>query len=898
MDFAAGGFYAFKAYTPAALFAGNSGQDYSRHGQRGPDRLIRLIAAGAAALAAIACSSWIDAAAADGDQDVRVGVYENAPKIYLDEQGEPAGLFVRLIREIADEEGWTLRFVRCEWHACLKQLGEARIDLMPDVAFTEARDQRFDFHDVPVAHSWSVILTRADATTTDLTEMDRRRIAVLAGAVQRGPLATILEGLGLSYTLISYPSYREAFEAVRDRRADAVATNSFYASRFAHDYNLRETPYVFNPVALYFAAPPGDPSGLLPAIDANLAHWRYDQDSVYYQALQAAMVPAQEPVVPPMLRDALVAAAVLLMVFLAVSALLRWQVHRRTAKLRETGQRLDRLLHSSPVVLYHLLFDGERVTTHWVSDNMERLFGFTVADFIKKDRWPRQLHPDDRDAVLGNIAALPDRGHLVQEYRIIDAGGGTRTVRDEMQYLPGPGGAGDEIVGSWNDLTEARAQAEQASFLAHYDPLTRLSNRALLRERLTQSIYQARREDRSLAVLYIDLDRFKNINDSLGRGVGDSVLREVAKRLAGLVGPGENLARIGGDGFVVLMDEEAGRYRAETLTRTIMGRFVEPIRIGRQDVAVTLSIGISLFPGAGDDADTLLQNAEAAMYEAKRAGRNTHHVYTSSLSVGAAERLSIESALRSAVANGELVLHYQLQVELASRRSVGVEALVRWQHPELGELAPGRFIPIAEEMGIVGEIGAWVLEEACRQMTAWRSQGIVVPRVAVNLSAPQVDSETLIPLVRRILERTGLDPSSLELEVTESIIMREPEKSAAALSGLRNMGIRIAVDDFGTGYSSLSYLKHLPIDRLKIDRSFVRDVDSDLNSQAISRAIIGLANSLELDAVAEGIEEERQLAFLLAEGCPVGQGFLFGRPVPASGLADAWRRASGQASEA
>lgn len=277
------------------------------------------------------------------------------------------------------------------------------------------------------------------------------------------------------------------------------------------------------------------------------------------------------------------------------------------------------------------------------------------------------------------------------------------------------------------------------------------------------------------------------------------------------------------------------------------------------------------------------------MYEAKRAGRNSHCVYSSALSIGAAERLSIESALRSAVAKGELMLYYQSQVALGSGCAVGVEALVRWQHPELGILPPGRFIPVGEEMGIIGEIGAWVLEDACRQMVAWRARGLEVPRVAVNLSAPQVDSETLIPLVSRVLERTGLEASRLELEVTESIIMREPDKSAAALSGLREMGIRIAIDDFGTGYSSLNYLKHLPIDRLKIDRSFVRDTHTDHNSRAISRAIIGLARSLELETVAEGIEDERQLDFLRAEGCPVGQGYLFSRPVSGAELAGVWR---------
>lgn len=843
---------------------------------------------------AIGCLAWLGAAApsaaANAEDVVRVGVYDNAPKIYLDERGNPAGLFIELIRAIAALEDWDLEFVRCEWRACLTRLEAGNIHLMPDVALTEARERRFAFHDVPVAHSWSVILTREETPTMHLGQLDPRRIAVLAGGVQGGALERMMDGLGLSYTAVPYPSFAEAFAAVRDGAADAVAANSFFASFYAHRYRLRQTPVVFNPAALYYAAPDGDPKGLLPPIDTYLERWRYDEDSVYYDALNAAMVPAQEPVVPPVLRNALYAAAGLFIAFLAASGLLRWQVRRRTTQLRETGQRLDHLLRSSPVVLYQLSAKGGRIATHWVSDNMERLFGFPAARFTGENRWPRQLHPDDREAVLSNLAVLPEKGHLVQEYRILDAVGNTRTVRDEMQYLPGSADGPDEIVGSWNDLTETRAQAERLSFLAHYDPLTRLPNSALLRERITQAIHRARRENSSLALLYVDLDRFKNINDSLGRGVGDSVLREVAERLTRVTRSGENVARVGGDGFVVLMEDDAGRYRAEALARTITEKFVHPIRIGSRNVTLTLSAGISLFPDDSGDADALLQHAEAAMYEAKRSGRNSHHVYTASLAAGVAERLSIESALRGAVANGELTLHYQPQVELGSGRAVGVEALVRWRHVELGPLPPGRFIPLAEEMGIIGEIGAWVLEEACRRMVSWRSGGLNVPRVAVNLSAPQVDSETLIPLVHRVLDRTGLDPSSLELEVTESIIMREPEKSSAALEGLRAMGIRIAIDDFGTGYSSLNYLKHLPIDRLKIDRSFIRDTVTDANGQAISRAIIGLARSLDLGTVAEGIEEAGQLEFLRTEGCPVGQGFLFSRPVPGDDLAGVWRR--------
>ncbi|MDX5334180.1 MAG: EAL domain-containing protein, partial [Gammaproteobacteria bacterium] len=454
----------------------------------------------------------------------------------------------------------------------------------------------------------------------------------------------------------------------------------------------------------------------------------------------------------------------------------------------------------------------------------------------------------------------------------------------------GEGANAAEIVGSWNDLTEQRQQAEQVRFLTHYDPLTRLPNRELLRERLEQAVGRARREDGRVAVMFIDVDRFKLFNDGLGHPVGDAVLRKVADRLSRLVQRGDTLARAGGDSFVLLMEDNASRHRAVTLANRIQRRFVEPVNVGEQELITTLSMGISLYPDDGDAPDELLQHAEAALYEVKSAGRNAHRLYTPALSEGLADRLSLERALRGVVARNELLLHYQPQIDLANNRLVGVEALVRWQHPELGLVSPARFIPLAEEIGIIGELGAWVLQEACRQMRAWQAAGVVVPRVAVNLSVQQIERRSLIPLVRGVLDDSGLEPSNLELEVTESIIMREPERATAALSGFRDLGIQLAIDDFGTGYSSLSYLKHLPLDRMKIDQSFVRDIGRDGNSEAISRAIIGLARSLDLETVAEGVEEVSQREFLLREGCDIAQGYLYSPPVTAEEISLSWQR--------
>lgn len=819
-----------------------------------------------------------------------VGMYDNPPKVYVDGQGKPDGLFIDVLDAIALEEGWQLRYRRCEWNDCLEQLAAGELDLMPDVAITPERAERFDFHQQPVTYSWSVVLTHSDAPLTAFADLDGLRVALLEGAVQNEGLSRAMHAIGTAYTPLIYPRFADAFAAVRDGEADAVVANSFFAARHAREYGLRETPLVFNPASLYYATTRGRHGEILARIDARLSDWRLDEDSPYYAALKEAMVPAQTPVLPAWVPRLLVAGLGLVLLFVAVTLLLRWQVAVRTRDLRTATQRFDHLLTASPVVLYQLEYANGQVRPRWVSDNVRRVFGFEPGRFVAADEWTRSLHPEDREAVLGNLAVLPDRGQLTQEYRIRDAQGQTRVIRDEMRFLPGEGANAAEIVGSWNDLTEQRQQAEQVRFLTHYDPLTRLPNRELLRERLEQAIGRAKREDGRVGVMFIDVDRFKLINDGLGHPVGDAVLRKVADRLSRLAQRGDTLARAGGDSFVLLMEENASRHRAVTLANRIQRRFVEPVNIGDQELITTLSMGISLYPDDGDSSDELLQHAEAALYEVKSAGRNAHRLYTPALTEGLADRLSLERALRGVVARNELLLHYQPQIDLTANQLVGVEALVRWQHPELGLVSPARFIPLAEEIGIIGEIGAWVLQEACRQMRAWQDAGVEVPRVAVNLSVQQIERRTLIPLVRSVLDESGLEPARLELEVTESIIMREPERATAALSGFRDLGIQLAIDDFGTGYSSLSYLKHLPLDRMKIDQSFVRDIGRDGNSEAISRAIIGLARSLDLETVAEGVEETSQRDFLLREGCNIAQGYLYSPPVPAEEIGLSWQR--------
>ena len=437
------------------------------------------------------------------------------------------------------------------------------------------------------------------------------------------------------------------------------------------------------------------------------------------------------------------------------------------------------------------------------------------------------------------------------------------------------------------DVTEARQAEDRIRHLAHHDALTQLPNRVLLHGRLEQAMAAARREAGQLAMLFLDMDRFKDINDTLGHPVGDGLLVEVGQRLSALVRDSDIVARLGGDEFVLVLTgtgQDAARAGAAVAAK-VLAELGRPYTVRGHELHSTPSIGIALFPADGEDADTLMKNADAAMYHAKSAGRNNAQCFTAAMNQATQDRLTLEAGLRGAIERGEFFLNFQPQLDLASRRIVGLEALIRWRHPELGLIPPLKFIPVAEDTGQIEAIGAWVLEESLRQVALWRHAGHAGLRIAVNLSAHQLHGDAYPEQVAQALRRHGLPGSALELEITESVAMRDPARTAHMLRQLRQFGVALAIDDFGTGYSSLAYLKQLPLSCLKLDRSFVMDIETDANDAAICTATIQMAHSLGLGVVAEGVENATQLEFLRRLGCDTVQGYFIARPLSASDCA-------------
>jgi len=523
-----------------------------------------------------------------------------------------------------------------------------------------------------------------------------------------------------------------------------------------------------------------------------------------------------------------------------------------------------------------------------------RILGASAELPATHDAFVALVHAEDKDAVVHAVQRAIDTGEPYSlECRIVRPDGSERVIHEQAVVTCTDAGRPLRIQGTTQDITERKRTEERIRQLALYDPLTNLPNRQFFKEQLGHSIGLAERLEQKVAVLILDLDRFKRINETFGHNVGDQLLKAVGVRLtqslrsADYVSRGDafqvagSAARLGGDEFTIQVTGLTQVDDATKVARRILSTISRPFHVDGQEIFITASIGISVYPVDGADVDALLKNADSAMYHAKSQGKDNYQFFSPSMNASSLHKLTLENQLRRAIDRGELLLHYQPKVHASSRCIAGVEALIRWRHPELGLVSPAEFIPLAEETGLIVPVGEWVLGEACRQAAQWHAAGFRDMSVAVNMASPNFAQKDFIGKVAAAAAQAKVDPRSIEIEVTESVLMRDVESTRVTLRALKDCGFRLSVDDFGTGYSSLAYLKRFPLDTLKIDRSFVRDVIANAEDAAITEAIIALGNSLRLSVVAEGVETEAQAAFLRGRGCGLMQGYLYSCPVTA-----------------
>jgi diguanylate cyclase (GGDEF)-like protein/PAS domain S-box-containing protein len=973
-----------------------------------------------------AWGGWLPGQALADGREVRVGIYDNAPKLLAGADGQPSGILGDLLVAVARQEGWTLIPVPCGWEDCLAALQAGRIDLLPDVAKTPERAARWAFHQTPALQSWSALYVPVSSHTLTLPEFRGKRIAVLAGSVQQEYLQQLFEGMGLPMSLVPVASFDEGFAAVGRGAADAVAANHFYGERNASLHQLKSSSVMFLPSGLYYVTRPGANGDLLAALDRHLQDWQNEEGSPYYQALDNWMASPPATVWPVWWGWVVGGGVAAILVVLLFNAYLRRQVRRQTAQLEDDIRQLQRaedelarqhdlfqtLIRTIPDLVwlkdpegvylacnprfetffgaseqairgktdydfvdrelgdffrahdraamaaggptqneewltfaddgYRGLFEttktpmrdaGGRLigvlgiahditrrmeteaalrnseehlkeaqalarlgdwsldlvsgTAVW-SDEEFRLLGHEPGAMTPTaEHFLNAVHPEDRELVQAAMQRAMDPMER-RPYHVVHRvllPGGERIVEELGKVSFDEAGKPVRMFGTTMDITERKRIENQIEHLAYHDPLTSLPNRALFLDRLHQALAASQRGQRFGAVMFVDLDQFKRINDLHGHSTGDRVLQAVAQRLRQVLRQEDTVARFGGDEFVILLPELATELAgaatvALAVAEKVRGALEQPTRLEDKDFVATASIGISLFPKAGETLEDLIREADIAMYRAKEGGRNALRFFEQDMQARLAERYALEQDLREALKTGGLVLYLQSQVDVHGK-VLGAEALVRWQHPGRGLLFPDAFIPLAEESGLIVPMGEWVLQAACTLLAGLQSQGSTL-RLAVNVSPRQFQQADFDGRVRDILALTGARPEGLTLEITENLLVDQASRGVEQMRELASLGLRFAIDDFGTGYSSLAYLKRLPLDELKIDKSFVRDLPRDANDAALVETILSMARHLDYAVVAEGVETAEQKDFLAARGCLCFQGYHFHRPEPAA----------------
>lgn len=834
-------------------------------------------------------------------REVRVGTYANEPKLILDANGRLSGIFGDLLREIAHQEGWQLTPVPCEWQRCLELARDGQLDLLPDVAWSEERASYLSFHRTPALFSWSQLYSSRDLRLDSILDLRGKKIAVMRGSVQESHLHTLLESFGLPAELVLVDSLEEGFRRTAAGEADAAVANQRFGDYHAERFTLRNTPIMFQPARLFFATRLGHNADLLTTIDHHLRQLQAQPNSPYYDILQRWGARPPQLEIPTTLWVGLGALAVLFLLASGGALLLRRKVAEQTRHLLNSELRLNTILDSVEAYIY---IKDPQFRYQYANRKVCELFGRPRNEVIGQtdeaffdSSTVAQLRHNDR-----LVLEEGERVQLEEVNRSLDG-------KCEQAYLSvklplrRPDSSIYALCGISTDITEHKKNLEQIHQLAFYDPLTGLPNRRLLQERLQQALARHQRSHQEGALLFIDLDNFKNLNDTLGHAMGDQFLQQVAQRLRGQVRQEDTLARLGGDEFVLMIEGLLGSGSAalgeiETVASKLLASLAQPYELQGQLHNSSASIGVTLFSDAQGTVEELLKRADLAMYQAKAAGRNAVRFFDPQLQAEVLARMQMENDLRQCLNDGRgLLLHYQPQVD-RDGRLIGAEALVRWQHPQRGLIPPAEFIPLAESTELIFPLGRWILHEACRQLVAWQGHPLLgsLP-LAVNVSARQLHRPDFADEVLAILAESGAEPGRLELELTESQLAQDVEAIILRMQELRGHGVSFSLDDFGTGYSSLGYLKRLPLSRLKIDRCFVRDILEDVNDAAIIRTIVALGQTLDLEVIAEGVENAEQRNALLQSGCQLFQGYLFATPGPAR-LLELWPTPCGDASTA
>ncbi|MBR9971029.1 EAL domain-containing protein [Magnetospirillum sulfuroxidans] len=818
-------------------------------------------------------------------QSITVVIDDNYPPyIFRDQAGQLQGILKDVWALWSERTGIAVDLQGMDWGQAQRRMAEGKADVIDTLFRTEAREKTLSFSAPHATIDVSIFFHRDLSGIVDANSLRGFTVGVKAGDA----CIDWLKGRGIT-SIRPYPSYDAVVEALAARETLVACIDRPPALYLMYKTGvqdvLRQTQTLYS--GQFHWAVSKDRPALLALVRQGFEQISPRERAVIEERWFGSSVNGRlQAEIWRSLGMYVLGGSALALVLLGWNWLLRRQVARKTAsltqamnELAESEGRFRTIFDNvNDAIFIHEVESGRLLMVNRRMREMYRV-GDVAVESIPLERISEGRPPYGQTEAEGWMRAAT--AGMPQQFEWLARSWDGELFWAEVAIRRASLSDGqDRLLVVVRDISERKVAQARLEFLAHHDPLTELPNRLLLQDRVEQAITLAERENRRMALLFIDLDQFKTVNDSLGHAAGDRLLKDVAKRLRQCVRESDTIARLGGDEFIIVLNNPRDADAVVEVAEKIQKVMTAPLFIDDQDINSSLSMGIALYPDDGDDFDTLLKKADTAMYHAKQSGRSTYRFFAARMNVEAVAHLALRSGLHRALERGEFELHYQPQVSLNGGTLIGAEALIRWNHPERGLVLPGEFIPVAEDSGLIVPMGDWVLREACRQAALWQAQGHKLT-MAVNLSALQFRRGDLEKAVGEALAESGLDPAALELELTESIMIQDHEAVMDMARRLGRMGVQLSIDDFGTGYSSMAYLKRFAVDKLKIDQSFIRDVHTDNDSAAITRAIIQMAHSLNLTVIAEGVEDEAAGIFLRDHGCDQAQGYLYGRPMTA-----------------
>jgi len=825
--------------------------------------------------------------AAEAKRLVRVGGAPMPPLVIVEPSGAVSGIIPQLMEEMAKEHNWQIEWVIDSWANQLERLDEGAIDVMSAIGYSEKRAFSFDFSSQSVLSVWGQVYTQPSSKMSNFLQVDGQTIGVLNNGISGLRFIELCHRFGVNCLIKHYDSYDDIFKALERADIKAGVVNSHYGFVVESEFNVLRSDIMFNPFPVLFATRKGSNGDILAQIDQSLASWKATEGSVYY-TITENWTQQDQAVFPEWLKFSIFGLSLVVLLTSLIIVVLRREVKRQTRQLELSEAQLKQIIDIVPHAIFASDASGKIVLANLEST---RVFNRTFQELSTLTRTEIMQRQPYLDGLLGDDEKIMGRQQreFDQEVKLELPDGQVAIYQLSKVPFIRKRSNTPAVVSVAVDITEQKITAEQMEHMAKHDDLTNLPNRAFLMDRLEQSLLLSKRHKRFGAVIFVDLDLFKNINDTLGHSIGDALLQATSKRLKTHCRESDTVSRFGGDEFVILLPEigntyELAKMNAKSISEKIREEVVKEITIGGHEISTSISQGLVFFPFDAENTEQIIKRADLAMYHAKLLGRNKIVTFHPSMEQRINRKERLKSELKQALKNNQLSVVYQPQYSMKTNRFEGAEALLRWSHPVEDSITPMEFIPLAEETDTIIALGEYVIREACKQLDRWRTMIQSQFYITVNLSARQIAYEQLIPFIDGVLSDTAFDYSQLELEVTESLLMVDMERAVKVLKRLKDKGIRISLDDFGTGYSSLSYLKKLPLDKLKIDKSFVNDIPGDHESETIARTIISMASELGLEVVAEGVETKEQVDFFCRQGCFLFQGYYFSEPCDSAEL--------------